>query len=62
MREATFKYSQVFVLLHPGLRQLDLSRYGKEFSQSFVDLLLPKLEKIDTGEKDDWGIAITTKK
>lgn len=59
LRDATLRYSQIPAFLHPFLRQLDLSRYGKEFSHAFVDYLLPKLDKIDTGEGDDWGMDRT---
>jgi hypothetical protein len=55
LREAMLHYPQIPSFLHAGLRQLDLSLYGREFSQSFADLLMPKLDKINTGEMDDWG-------
>eukprot|EP00026_Physarum_polycephalum_P004775 Phypoly_transcript_04799.p1 GENE.Phypoly_transcript_04799~~Phypoly_transcript_04799.p1 ORF type:complete len:446 (+),score=52.49 Phypoly_transcript_04799:749-2086(+) len=54
LREATLYYSQIPAYLHAGLRQLDMSKYGREFHQSFASHLLPKLDKIDTGETDNW--------
>jgi hypothetical protein len=56
LREANLRYAQIPAYLHAGLRQLDLSRYGREFHQSFASKLLPKLDKIDTGETDNWGM------
>ena len=56
LREATLRYAQIPAYLHAGLCQLDMSKYAKEFHQSFASHLLPKLDKIDTGESDHWGM------